>query len=119
AVFNYGVMVEGRARLPQSDAWTVEGQIGVGGSLFNSDNFTAPASIAGTDFKHTYPAAQIGFNLGYDFSDRMTAYVGSQLHWMFVQRSDTQQWQALSPGTIPLFSKAWTMPLNAGFRLAM
>jgi hypothetical protein len=112
---DYGVALQGDLIPTAERHWSLLARGGVGASMFRSDQFNS-VTMGLTQFKHTYPTATGGLEVGYHFRPRVSAYVGTDLVWAFTKTDDTALFGTMDGSTIHPFSKAWTAPMTLGLQ---
>ncbi len=115
-VYHYNLGLGYALLNPKTTNWTLDTNVGAGGSTIDLDEFTV--SGVPVDFSETYFSLNGGLKLGYNLSPSVNLFIGSQAYLMFTDEQDTALLSVLSPELDPAgFDTAWTFPVTAGFAI--
>jgi hypothetical protein len=100
--------------------WVVVGDVGLGATRFDSNDFVPGAGEAARDFKKTYLATDAGLTVKYRAAQRLQLFAGARGNLTFADKSDTAVLAALDPrAQARAFGSAVTIPVSAGLTLRM
>jgi hypothetical protein len=117
-LYHYGAGLEYALVQPGDSRWGLDVNIGAGATTFDVDEF----DVMGTpvDFSETYFTANGGLTLGYQVSRSVSVFIGGQAFIMFADEDDTAIFAAINSEIDPAgFDTAVTIPLTAGFKIAL
>jgi hypothetical protein len=111
-LWHYSAGVEANL-LPSARRWSLFAGAGLGATTFDSDEFVVDPGVE-DEFRETYFTADAGLRLGYLFSPRFTAFVGTRAFLSATDEEDTGRLALVDPTVLEPFGTAWTFPVTAG-----
>ncbi len=115
-VYHYNLGLGYALLNPETTNWTLDANVGAGGSTIDLDEFTV--SGVPVDFSETYFSLNGGLKLGYNISPSVEVFTRSQAYLIFTDEQDTALLSVLSSELDPAgFDRAWTFPVTAGFAI--
>lgn len=103
----------------QTDGFWVTADVGAGVHILTSSRFERqilgdPAQVTILDVSSAYFGAKGGLDLGYQFSDQVSAFVGGDAYLTMADEEDTVGYEDF-PGVSPL-ETLWSFPVTAGLK---
>jgi len=107
-------------------SFLLEFDVGVGMTIVTTDDFPAgidgpdPDNPGDRDFSESYVTLNGGTKVGYNFTDRLGAFVGWSFYRVDTDFEDFRQFGQFDPqsgDTGPRFGEIWTFPITGGVRI--